>query len=120
MERHPELGAQILDSASLPDLASWVLAHHERPDGNGYPLGLSGDAVSREARVLSVADAYEAMTSDRPYRAAMPSQAAIAELLRNRGTQFDAAAVDALVHALGLGESSPVAPHRSPVLVAHG
>jgi len=120
MERHPELGAQILDSANLPDLASWVLAHHERPDGNGYPFGLSGDAVSLEARVLSVADAYEAMTSDRPYRAAMPAQAAMAELLRNRGTQFDAAAVDALVHALGLGESSPVAPHRSPVLVAHG
>ena len=88
MQRHPEIGAQILDSASLHDLASWVLAHHERPDGTGYPLRLSGDAVSLEARILAVADAYEAMTSDRPYRAAMPAQAAREELLRHRGTQL--------------------------------
>ncbi|MEA2158926.1 MAG: hypothetical protein QOD66_1306 [Solirubrobacteraceae bacterium] len=118
MERHPEIGAQILDSASLPDLASAVLAHHERPDGNGYPFGLSGDAVSLEARVLSVADAYEAMTSDRPYRAALPAQAAVDELLRNRGTQFDADAVDALVCALGLAGSLPAKPHRSAALTA--
>jgi diguanylate cyclase (GGDEF)-like protein len=108
MQRHPELGAQILDSASLHDLASWVLAHHERPDGTGYPLGLSGDAVSLEARILAVADAYEAMTSDRPYRAAMPAQAAREELLRHRGTQFDPAVVDALLRALKLVDNLAV------------
>ena len=75
MHRHPELGAHILQSASLDDLAGWVLAHHERPDGTGYPLGLSDDAISLEARILAVADAYEAMTSDRPLpgRDARPS-----------------------------------------------
>jgi diguanylate cyclase (GGDEF)-like protein/putative nucleotidyltransferase with HDIG domain len=113
MQRHPEIGAQILDSASLPDLASWVLAHHERPDGTGYPLRLSGDAVSLEARILAVADAYEAMTSDRPYRAAMPAQAAREELLRHRGTQFDAAVVDALLRALKLADNLAVEGHAS-------
>jgi diguanylate cyclase (GGDEF)-like protein len=108
MQRHPEIGAQILNSASLHDLASWVLAHHERPDGTGYPSRLSGDAVPLEARVLSVADAYEAMTSNRPYRAAMPAHAARDELLRHRGTQFDPTAVDALIRALDLADDLPV------------
>jgi diguanylate cyclase (GGDEF)-like protein len=111
MQRHPEIGAQILDSASLHDLAGWVLAHHERPDGTGYPLRLSSDGIPLEARVLSVADAYEAMTSDRPYRAAMPAQEAREELLRHRGTQFDAAVVDALLCALDLADHRPVERH---------
>jgi diguanylate cyclase (GGDEF)-like protein/putative nucleotidyltransferase with HDIG domain len=119
MQRHPEIGAQILDSASLPDLARWVLAHHERPDGTGYPLRLSGDAVSLEARILAVADAYEAMTSDRPYRAAMPAQAAREELLRHRATQFDAAAVDALLRSLDQTDSLSVEHHPSFPAVAH-
>ena len=107
MQRHPEIGAQILDKASLPDLAGWVLAHHERPDGTGYPLRLSGDSVSLEARILSVADAYEAMTSDRPYRAAVSAQSAREELLRHRGTQFDPTVVDALLQALDRADGSP-------------
>jgi diguanylate cyclase (GGDEF)-like protein len=119
MERHPEIGAQILDSASLPDLARWVLAHHERPDGTGYPLRLSGDAVSLEARILAVADAYEAMTSDRPYRAAMPAQAAREELLRHRATQFDAAAVDALLRSLDQTDNVSVEHRPSLPVVAH-
>jgi putative nucleotidyltransferase with HDIG domain len=113
MQRHPEIGAQILDSASLHDLAGWVLAHHERPDGTGYPLRLSGDAISLESGVLSVADAYEAMTSDRPYRAAMPAQAAREELIRHRGTQFDATVVDALLCALNLADNLAVERHAS-------
>jgi diguanylate cyclase (GGDEF)-like protein len=120
MRRHPELGAHILQSASLHDLASWVLAHHERPDGTGYPLGLSGDAVSLEARILAVADAYEAMTSDRPYRAAMPAQAAKEELLRHRGTQFDTTVVDTLLDALNLAaDNLPIEPHASLAFAAH-
>ena len=108
MQRHPELGAHILHSASLPDLAGWVLAHHERPDGMGYPLGLSDDAISLEARILAVADAYEAMTSDRPYRAAMSARAATDELLRHRGTQFDAAVIDALLDGLNLADGPSI------------
>ena len=65
MRRHAELGARILAHANLPDIASWVLAHHERLDGGGYPHGLAGDAIPLEARILAVADAYEAMTADR-------------------------------------------------------
>jgi HD-GYP domain-containing protein (c-di-GMP phosphodiesterase class II) len=67
-----------------------VLNHHERPDGQGYPLGLSGDAIPIQARILAVVDAYEAMTNDRVYRPAMPESDARAELLQCAGTQFDA------------------------------
>jgi diguanylate cyclase (GGDEF)-like protein len=104
MERHPQIGAQILESAGLPDPASWVHSHHERPDGAGYPLGLSGDDVSLEARILAVADSYEAMTSDHPYRAALPEQAARDELWRHRDTQFDGTVVDALMRVLDLAD----------------
>ena len=72
IERHPEIGARILEHANLRDVASWVLAHHERIDGAGYPGGLAGDAIPLGGRVLAVADAYEAMTADRPYRRALP------------------------------------------------
>jgi diguanylate cyclase (GGDEF)-like protein len=104
MERHPAIGAQILESAGFPEPASWVHSHHERPDGTGYPLGLSGDEVSLEARILAVADSYEAMTTDHPYRAALPQQAARDELGRHRGTQFDGIVVDALVRGLDLAD----------------
>lgn len=100
IERHPELGAQILEHPSLSDIRGWVSAHHERPDGNGYPLGLAGRAIPLEARILAVADAYEAMTSNRAYRAAMSHTAARAELERHAGTQFDAEVVRALVAVL--------------------
>lgn len=113
MRRHPQLGANILQSASLHDLASWVLAHHERPDGTGYPLGLSGDAVPLEARILAVADAYEAMTSSRPYREALTAHEAKQELLRHRGTQFDTIVIDTLLDALNLAENLPIEPHAS-------
>jgi HD-GYP domain-containing protein (c-di-GMP phosphodiesterase class II) len=76
MRRHPELGARILDHANLRDISAWVLAHHERVDGGGYPLGLAGEQIPLEARILAVADAYEAMTADRPYRAALGHDAA--------------------------------------------
>jgi HD-GYP domain-containing protein (c-di-GMP phosphodiesterase class II) len=100
MRRHPELGARILEHANLRDISAWVLAHHERVDGRGYPLGLAGEAIPLEARILAVADAYEAMTADRPYRAALSRDAARAELLACAGTQFDPAVVDAFLRAL--------------------
>jgi diguanylate cyclase (GGDEF)-like protein/putative nucleotidyltransferase with HDIG domain len=118
MERHPEIGAQILESAGFPEPASWVHAHHERPDGTGYPLGLSGSDVSLEARILAVADSYEAMTSNHPYRAALPKQAAWDELCRYSGTQFDGVVVDALIRVLGLAGDLPPchAKDRAPAL----
>jgi diguanylate cyclase (GGDEF)-like protein/putative nucleotidyltransferase with HDIG domain len=100
IKMHPELGAQILEHSSLADVRAWVGAHHERPDGHGYPRGLSGEQVSLEACILAVADAYEAMTSDRAYRSAIGSLAARAELQRCAGTQFDDSAVKALLTVL--------------------
>ncbi|MEA2474308.1 MAG: hypothetical protein QOE06_2223, partial [Thermoleophilaceae bacterium] len=100
MHRHPEIGARILRGANLDDIGEWVLAHHERPDGEGYPHGLSGNDIPLEARILAVADAYEAMTSDRVYRPALTSQSARAELLRCSGTQFDGRVVDAFLTVL--------------------
>ena len=89
MRKHPELGARILQGAHMDDIAGWVMAHHERPDGQGYPLGTSGDRIPIQARILAVVDAYEAMTNDRVYRPAMPESEARAELERHSGTQFD-------------------------------
>jgi diguanylate cyclase (GGDEF)-like protein/putative nucleotidyltransferase with HDIG domain len=100
IRRHPELGAQILDHPSLDDVRVWVAAHHERPDGRGYPCGLRGDEIPLEASIVAVADAYEAMTSDRAYRAALSHIAARAELRRRAGTQFDARVVAALLAVL--------------------
>ncbi len=100
IRRHPELGARILAGADLTDIAEWVFAHHERVDGSGYPLGLRGDQIPLEARIVAVAEAYEAMTSARPHRAAMSHDEAAAELRRCSGTQFDARIVDALLAAL--------------------
>jgi diguanylate cyclase (GGDEF)-like protein/putative nucleotidyltransferase with HDIG domain len=100
IKRHPELGAQILEHPSLADVSEWVGAHHERPDGRGYPLGLSGAEIALETRIVAVADAYEAMTSDRSYRPSMTHSAACAELERCAGTQFDARVVQALLALL--------------------
>ena len=100
IRRHPELGARILEHANLRDVASWVLAHHERLDGAGYPHGLAGDAIPLEGRILAVADAYEAMTADRPYRRALAEAEARAELRRGAGTQFDHRVVDAFLRVL--------------------
>ncbi len=75
------------------------MAHHERLDGLGYPLGLAGEHIPLEARILAVADSFEAMTADRVYRAGMPVGDAIDELRRHTGTQFDADVVDAFLAA---------------------
>jgi diguanylate cyclase (GGDEF)-like protein/putative nucleotidyltransferase with HDIG domain len=102
LRKHPELGARILAGANLDDISAWVLAHHERPDGGGYPSGVAGDELPLEAKILAVADAFEAMTSDRVYRRGMPVSDAVEELRRHAGTQFDAAVVAAFVPTLGL------------------
>jgi HD-GYP domain-containing protein (c-di-GMP phosphodiesterase class II) len=90
----------MLEHPSLSDVREWVAMHHERPDGLGYPLGLPGQFLPLEAAIVAVADAYEAMTSDRPYREAIGYDAAMAELRRCSGTQFDPAVVEALIASL--------------------
>jgi putative nucleotidyltransferase with HDIG domain len=95
MREHPGLGAEILAAAGRPDLGVWVRAHHERPDGGGYPDGLAGEEIALEARILAVADSYEAMTNDCTYRRAIRHEQARLELYRHCGTQFDSAVVEA-------------------------
>jgi diguanylate cyclase (GGDEF)-like protein len=101
VRRHPAIGAQILEHAGIADIARWVGAHHERIDGDGYPAGISGPEIPLEARILAVADAYEAMIADRPYRAGMPDADARAELLRCAGGQFDPDVVQAFLRGAG-------------------
>jgi putative nucleotidyltransferase with HDIG domain len=100
MRYHPELGAALLDDSGLDDVREWILCHHERPDGNGYPRGLQGDEIPLEARILAVADSYEAMTNDRVYRRAIGRWRAGDELRRNAGTQFDEVVVEAFLRAV--------------------
>lgn len=90
MQRHPVAGSAMLSHANIQDCAiSGVLHHHERWDGTGYPDNLRGEEIPIETRLITVVDAYDAMTSDRPYRRAMPHQSAIAEILAGSGVQFD-------------------------------
>ena len=100
MRRHADIGHNIITAAELKDEALWVLHHHERVDGTGYPHGLEGDQIPLESRIILVADTYEAITSDRPYRSGRTSDEALAELERHAGTQFDEACVAALRRAL--------------------
>lgn len=106
MRRHPEIGARLI-SDETPDIRDWVLAHHERPDGKGYPNGLRGTDIPLQARILAVADAFEAMTADRVYRPARPRPEALAELERQSGTQFDPMVVAAFLVAVDAGTEAP-------------
>lgn len=106
---HSAVGATMLLHAGLVEEASWVRSHHERLDGRGYPDGLSGDAIPLEARILFVADAFEAMTSDRPYREGTDIPTALAELRRCAGTQFDPATVSALAALVERGDLAVLA-----------
>lgn len=97
VKTHPVVGAELLRAWGLDGPAAIVLQHHERIDGSGYPSGLRGEEIALEARIIHVADAFVAMTLDRPYRRAMDRAEAVAELMCHRGTQFESAAVDALL-----------------------
>lgn len=98
IKQHPEIGARIVQTMpQLADLLPGVLHHHESVDGTGYPHALAGDAIPLMGRVLAVADAYDAMTSDRPYRAGMPRSRAVDILTSGAGTQWDKALVDAFL-----------------------
>jgi response regulator RpfG family c-di-GMP phosphodiesterase len=104
MKTHCEIGYRMLAGFSfLRGALPIVLHHHERFDGAGYPFGLEGEEIPFGARVFAVADAYDAMTSDRPYRSAMPAPAALSELHRCAGSQFDPTVVRAFVNVVAQG-----------------
>lgn len=90
IKTHPEIGARMLEGHPLADLVmDAVLYHHERPDGRGYPEGLSGDEIPDAAKIIGICDAFDAMTSTRPYRRGMPIEKATSIVRDNLGTQFD-------------------------------
>lgn len=101
IQQHPTIGIHILNQITLPDSLQPILAgvrsHHERIDGRGYPDGLAGEMIPLFGRIMAIADAYDAMTSDRPYRQGMPPDKALSILESGRGTQWDAAFVDMFV-----------------------
>jgi diguanylate cyclase (GGDEF)-like protein len=97
VQRHPEIGARIVGAAQLGRVGEWILTHHERPDGQGYPRGLRQHQIPVEARILAVADAYAAMTAERPYRRPFSDHRARAELQARAGTQFDHDVVEAFL-----------------------
>ncbi len=101
VRRHPEVGAQIAGEAPVfAEIARYILHHHERPDGLGYPHGLEGDRIPLASSIISVADAYNAMTSTRPYRTAMAPEEAVRELRAGSGGQFDPHVVELFVRVL--------------------
>ncbi len=101
MKRHPEIGYRI--AISLPELSSvaeYILTHHERWDGTGYPRGLMGEEIPLMSRILAVADAYDAMTEERVYRKKRSKAEAMEEIMNNSGTQFDPAIVEIFAHCM--------------------
>jgi len=122
MEQHPEMGARILEDVPfLKPIIPYILTHHERFDGTGYPHGLQGEEIPVEGRLLAVADTFDAITSDRPYRQGRSPELAIEELDRYRGTQFDPRMVDLFVAAYENGlvmvERSEKMPSPAPLHV---
>jgi len=105
MQTHPSIGADIVDQIKfLRATSELVRHHHERPDGKGYPHGMKDGEISLGCHILHVCDAFDAMTSDRPYRKALTVEQAIEELISNRGTQFDVRVVDTVLKLYKQGE----------------
>ena len=104
MKKHPEIGYRIARAShKLSRIADYILSHHERWDGMGYPRGLKGEDIPLLSRILSVADAYDAMTEDRIYRKALSKEEAIEEIRRNSGSQFDPIIANIFIESV-LGE----------------
>ena len=99
IRKHPEIGEEILKPLKLLHIAQPLIRyHHERYDGQGYPDGLSGEEIPIYARILAVADSYDAMISERPYRKSLSHEEAVKELIRNSGTQYDPKIVDVFIN----------------------
>jgi putative nucleotidyltransferase with HDIG domain len=113
MRRHPEISSYIVAELELPPIVKqMVRSHHERYDGGGYPDGLAGEEIPLAARILSVADALDAMTSDRPYRNALPLEVALGEIEKQVGTQFCPKVVAGLSSALKRGTFTSIFSRR--------
>lgn len=97
IREHSRLGVRILEASAQREMLPWILGHHERWDGMGYPDGLAGEDIPIEARILAVCDAYDAMTTDRPYHPAMNAEEAVRELRLHAATQFDPHLVDVFI-----------------------
>ncbi|MFA6290420.1 MAG: HD domain-containing phosphohydrolase [Victivallales bacterium] len=109
MKVHPEKGARMMrDIPFLKSVIPYCLYHHERYDGHGYPFQMSGDKIPIEGRLIAVADTFDAMTSNRPYRKGLDPELAVAELEKGKGTQFDPECVDALVRCYREGKISSI------------
>jgi diguanylate cyclase (GGDEF)-like protein len=108
VKRHPEFGHSLLDGLGIEPVEEWVLHHHEHWDGSGYPDGLAAEEIPLGARIILVADAFEAITADRPYRPAQTAEAALAELRDKAGSQFDPDVVAALERHVGSSRESEV------------
>ena len=111
LERHPQIGYRMLETLDADSIADWVLHHHERWDGTGYPDRLAGSQIPLGSRILFVADAFAAMTSERAYANPVPQREALAELTRCAGTQFDPKLVAAFADEI---EGNPGFPSNSP------
>ena len=114
LERHPHIGYRMLESLGIEPVATWVLHHHERWDGRGYPEGLEEEEIPLGSRILFVADAYDAMTSDRVYRGKLSHEDAVAELERCAGAQFDPTVVQVFLEGLEQRSSRPSSKLGSP------
>jgi putative nucleotidyltransferase with HDIG domain len=119
MKKHPAIGYDILSQVEgLKEIVDGMRYHHERPDGKGYPYGLKGNEIPKIASIISVADTYDAMVSTRPYRKGMDPQIAFDEIVKYRGTQFDAETVDAFIQASTSGtikkRTTPRKPDSTP------
>jgi diguanylate cyclase (GGDEF)-like protein len=108
MRKHPQLAFELLDAYDLTPINTWILHHHERWDGMGYPAGLAGEDIPFGSRIILVADAFEAMTTDRPYRPAISADLAVQELRLHAGSQFDPLVVAALERHLAEQRREPL------------
>lgn len=116
MENHTVIGAKIVENIRpLRAILPGIRHHHEKYDGKGYPDALKGGAIPTMARIISVCDTFDAMTSDRPYRKGLHAELALQELRKQAGTQFDPTAVDAFIAAFENGEIEPILHRNRPV-----
>ena len=108
MRRHPDIGAQIISQLRFArDVAPIISGHHEYWDGSGYPRGLKGEDIPMGARIITIVDAYDAMTTDRPYRSALSDEEALRRLRAGRGTQFDPELLDVFLELIVSGKLLP-------------